>query len=633
MATLKPLSDELKSQFHPTQNGLLDVNELSGGTSKNVTWLCPKYDNHIWDAPVNSRSQGRGCPYCANKKILQGFNDLASLNPKLAAEWHPTLNGALLPTEVAIMSQKSVFWLGKCGHHWDTVISNRSLGAGCLYCSGQKALKGFNDFETFYPELAAEWHPTKNGTLLASEVTTTSGKKVFWLGKCGHVFDIRVSHRSKRNHGCPECAEKLVGKKNATPKNGRDVTTTHPHLIAEWIVERNLPKLMSDYKSGSDTVAWWKCFKNHEWEAAIGTRSAGYGCNKCGSIETGIKRSTPEIGSSLADNFPNLIAEWHPMLNSEKLPTQVKSGSAFRVWWVCSKNHEPWQTTVYSRTGKIPSSCPTCCHNSYISKFEVEFYHELIGLGLTALQSNRKLLGNRREIDLYLPDFSLGVECNGIYYHNELWKKPAYHEDKFLLSQQKNIILLQIWEDEWNYKKEVVIKEVRKQIQLITQQLTMLSGYRIITISKSEAEKFIAIHSLQDYHAGNIFLGVQNTDSILHEVIVFSSLGKSLYQISNHVSLTHLYDHTEVLLEHFMQTYAPSQITVSVPNTSGYHQLYESHNFEIDSLLPPDYLWVKQGRRYEKESYTSEQAKGLANVNRIWDAGSTLYRKTVVPVL
>lgn len=136
---------------------------------------------------------------------------LAAKSPELVAEWHPTKNGDLKPTQVTPGSNKKVWWLGKCGHEWPASIANRSrLGRGCPICAGKLVLSGTNDFASAYPELAAEWHPTKNDDLKPTQVTPGSNKKVWWLGKCGHEWQAVIAKRSLYERGCPVCARKRV---------------------------------------------------------------------------------------------------------------------------------------------------------------------------------------------------------------------------------------------------------------------------------------------------------------------------------------------------------------------------------------------------------------------------------------
>lgn len=195
---------ELAREWHLTKNkDLLPSNFLSGSHSK-VWWLgkC----GHEWEATIGSRNSGVGCPYCSNKKVLAGFNDLESQDIQLTKEWHPVKNQELKPSDVIINSDKKAWWLGKCGHEWEARINSRSRGTGCPYCVNQKVLKGFNDFETKHPELAKEWHPSQNGDLKPSNVIANGDKKIWWIGKCGHEWKANIYKRTLDNR-CPICAK------------------------------------------------------------------------------------------------------------------------------------------------------------------------------------------------------------------------------------------------------------------------------------------------------------------------------------------------------------------------------------------------------------------------------------------
>lgn len=118
--------------------------------------------------------------------LVTGLNDLATVNPDLAAEWHPTKNHSLLPSQVAAGTKRKVWWKCHLGHEWEAAVSSRNKGSGCPYCAGQRAIPGVNDLSTVSPGVAAEWHPSKNGPLCPNQVMPKSSKKVWWLGKCGH---------------------------------------------------------------------------------------------------------------------------------------------------------------------------------------------------------------------------------------------------------------------------------------------------------------------------------------------------------------------------------------------------------------------------------------------------------------
>lgn len=203
---------ELAEQWDFTRNGALTPQDVLAGTEKKVWWVCER--GHSWLAAVYVRAQARSsCPYCAGKQVLAGFNDLASQAPALAAQWDGARNGSLTPQQVAPKSNRKAWWLCEMGHSYQAAISSRANGSGCPYCTNKKVLAGFNDLATVEPRIAAEWHPTLNGTLTPQMVTTGSRKKVWWQGRCGHVWCAVVFSRAGKQHcGCPVCAGSMHGR-------------------------------------------------------------------------------------------------------------------------------------------------------------------------------------------------------------------------------------------------------------------------------------------------------------------------------------------------------------------------------------------------------------------------------------
>ena len=148
--------------------------------------------------------------------ICAGFNDLATIVPEIAEQWHPTKNGDLTPEMVTAYSNKKVWWYlpyddPKTGMHfdfeWKTKVAFRvNFDAGCPFLSGRAVWKRFNDLATIAPEIAEQWHPTKNRRLTPEMVTVNSGKKVWWkCSKCGHEWRAVIGSRAYGS-GCPCCA-------------------------------------------------------------------------------------------------------------------------------------------------------------------------------------------------------------------------------------------------------------------------------------------------------------------------------------------------------------------------------------------------------------------------------------------
>lgn len=129
---------QIACQWHPTQNGQLTPEQVTPYSNRAVWWICEK--GHSYSATVAARTMhGSGCPYCAGRKVLPGFNDLATLAPEVAGQWHPVLNGSLTPEQVTAGSRKRIWWICPEGHVWKTAVYARTGGArsGCPVCAGK----------------------------------------------------------------------------------------------------------------------------------------------------------------------------------------------------------------------------------------------------------------------------------------------------------------------------------------------------------------------------------------------------------------------------------------------------------------------------------------------------------------
>jgi hypothetical protein len=346
MASTHP---HLAAEWHPTKNGSLTPSDVAAGTNKKVWWLgkC----GHEWEAVGASRStQGTGCPYCSNSRVLAGFNDFATVNPDLAAEWHPTKNGSLKPSDYLPKTAAKIWWLGKCGHEWEAALISRSSlrGTGCPICANQKVLAGFNDLASLFPDVAAEWHPTQNGSLKPDEVIKGSNKKFWWLCKNGHEWDASASSRTGRNSGCPICSNQRI-------KVGEnDFATTSPDLAAEWHPTKNGSFTPNEVGKSSEKKVWWLGQCGHEWFAQIAPRTQqGVGCPICSGHKI-------LIGfNDFATTNPDLAAEWHPTKNGELTPQGVVRGTRKKAWWFCKNGHE-WEAIIANRVWG--NGCPYCSH-------------------------------------------------------------------------------------------------------------------------------------------------------------------------------------------------------------------------------------------------------------------------------
>ena len=270
---------EIAKEWNYDKNGELRPDMYKTySTQAQVWWKCSK--GHEWQSTIAHRtSMNSNCPYCANRKLLKGFNDFQTTNnnQQLLVEWNYNRNEleGIAPDSLMEGSQKKVWWKCSKGHEWKTTISERKRGTGCPFCAGKKVLVGFNDLASVYPEIAKEWNHEKNNGLTPQDVTSCSNKNVWWRCEKGHEWRTMILTRSKGS-GCPYCSNRY------TKKGFNDLSTLFPHVATEWNIEKNNDLSPEMVTPGSGIRVWWKCQKcGYEWQSAVKYRTRGHGCPIC----------------------------------------------------------------------------------------------------------------------------------------------------------------------------------------------------------------------------------------------------------------------------------------------------------------------------------------------------------------
>jgi hypothetical protein len=358
----------LADEWHPTKNGDLRPEDVTPGSGRPVYWKCAR--GHEWQTSPAQRMM-HGCPFCAGRRVAPEHS-LAALAPAVARQWDRAKNGDLTPHDVTVSSSRQVFW--KCpkgpDHRWQTTVHNRgAVGRGCPFCKGQR-LSVTNSLATCLPELAREWHPTKNGELTPRDVVARAALRAFWRCASGHEWQAVVAARAGRREddatageqaatgtGCPYCSNHLVSPTNS-------LAARFPELAREWHPTKNGRLAPNDVAAHSHRRVWWRCASGHEWRTSVVTRvghrpgravaGSGSKCSACPYCANRLASPT----NSLAARFPELAREWHPMKNGRLTPRDVLPGTRRRVWWRCRLRHE-WQTSPANRSSG-GTSCPRC---------------------------------------------------------------------------------------------------------------------------------------------------------------------------------------------------------------------------------------------------------------------------------
>jgi hypothetical protein len=308
------------------------------GSIRKLRWACP--EGHQYEATPNNRTHGTGCPFCSGKKVLPGFNDLATTHPALAAQ---VAFGD--PTSVSAGSHRRLDWACSLGHTWPESVALRVRGYGCPYCSGQRVLAGFNDLETTHPAIAAEalgWNPTT--------VSKGSNTALMWSCPLGHHYEATPNKRTS-GRGCAYCSG------NRVLAGFNDLATRYPEIAVQAL----------DWDPGTVTFGSndrlpWRCPAGHVWLTAVKNRVRGRGCPTCGA---GRSPSSPEAanrwrGPNRVIPGENDVASARPDLAAEALgwdPATVSAKNAQPRLWRCTEGHE-WEVAPARRVAGSP--CPYC---------------------------------------------------------------------------------------------------------------------------------------------------------------------------------------------------------------------------------------------------------------------------------
>ncbi len=409
-----------------SKNTGINPKQLSLRSVTRVYWKCHKC-GHEWEGSIRTAAKkSTNCPMCNRAEVgrKRHINALKTKgcfsDEKLLLDWDYAKN-AKDPSEYSPHSNQYVYWkCHVCGYEWKSKISNRSsLGRGCPFCGKRKLIPGVNDLATKHPELAKEWHPTKNGDLKPSDVFSSQNLKVWWLCPVGHEYQATINHRAhKQGTNCPIC------------NSGRQTSFREQALY--YYVRKMYPDAISRYKPDYfgkfeldifipslntgieyDGVAWHKnekferehrkylLCKEHgitlirlkekmpeelgleiadtiissdDFESEVGFTKVLhmflehidytdlYWLNpmdiNLSRDRFEIMKYATQIKHSFADEFPEKVKEWHPTKNGTLKPNMFKPGSTFKAWWLCPECGNEYEQSLYHK--KCGGGCPKC---------------------------------------------------------------------------------------------------------------------------------------------------------------------------------------------------------------------------------------------------------------------------------
>lgn len=361
--------------------------------------------------------------------LRQGENDLETTNPDFLSEWDFDANfedGGLIPANISTYSSRKVHWICPKGHHYMMSPVDKMRGCGCNICDGKVVLKGYNDLESQYPEIAKTWDYGRNGDLKPDQVTWGSNRRVWWICEKGHHWIASVKVR--RNTGCSVCSHKMI----QTDLN--DFATLHPDLLSEWDFEKNNKIGIDPHNiaSSSHTKAWWICPKGHSYQSSISSRA--FEGSKCPICQHTLIVSHI---NDLKTLYPEILKYWDYERNNKLgiQPDSIAVTSNKKVWWTCKNGHH-WMASISNRVS-LHSSCPYC--SKHISREQVAIRILIERMGYEAYDSE-KIEGI--EYDILCKPLKLVIEYHGSYFHEDHITDKDKNKDNVAKNNQYKFIII-----------------------------------------------------------------------------------------------------------------------------------------------------------------------------------------------
>lgn len=203
----------IAEMFLPELNNGERPGRYSHGSTRIVTWKCPRSSLHIWQDSIHDKCKKIAlCPFCNHDRVCPD-NCLSATHPEVANQFHPCANGTKSPGEFTASSITPIVWLCPkgilCEHSWIMPINQRIRHPNCPFCTNRKLCLD-NCLHTKFPTIALDWDYDKNGTLTPFKVQAGAKRKVYWqCSRCSHRWAAEVRSRTSKtkgkSNGCPQC--------------------------------------------------------------------------------------------------------------------------------------------------------------------------------------------------------------------------------------------------------------------------------------------------------------------------------------------------------------------------------------------------------------------------------------------
>lgn len=261
----------------------------------------------------------------------------------------------------------------------------------------------------------------------------------------------------------------------------------------------------------------------------------------------------------------------------------------------------------YKSNREICTICnPTYGNTSYAEKELLEFITN---------NYNDKIICNTRdiispyELDIFLPELNLAFEFNGLYWHSELFKQKGYHKMKNTKCHNIGIQLINIFEDDWEYKQEIVksiiLNKLSKSERIYARKCV------IKELSNVECKDFLNNNHIQGYINATTNLGLYYKDELISlmtfsERKLFKNEGTELLRFCNKLN-TSVIGGASKLFKHFIDNYVYESIISYSNNDIGFGNMYDKLGFTYVKETVSNYWWVIDGLREYRFKWNKQE--------------------------
>ena len=250
--SIASLYPHVVKEWHPTKNGTLTPADVVASSHTKRWWICE--NGHVTSkSPHNRCINDLSCKKC--KGPISGRT--VSEFPEYAILWSTERN-EITPEDCPAGRNEKYWW--KCpeadDHYWEAApIDVIGQGQGCAVCAGKQVAPS-TSLAVCFPEIAKEWHPSKNDNVSPSDVNKGSGAQIWWMCDRGHEWVNTPYNRTRdgAREDCPECHIEDTS-----------IANTAPELLATWDWEENeiTPDKVSN--ASHQEIAWICSDCDHKW--------------------------------------------------------------------------------------------------------------------------------------------------------------------------------------------------------------------------------------------------------------------------------------------------------------------------------------------------------------------------------